>query len=144
VKLAWKLLTIFFLGLTELWAAAPAGLLMRLNPLLVCGVAALGQATGGATVILLGERVKVFLQRRRQSEKLQKRPGLLYRVWQRYGVAGWGLMAPLLIGSPLGAAIGLLLNVPPRHLLIWLGVGSFFWSMFFSVLAVMGIHFLGR
>jgi hypothetical protein len=141
---AWKLLTIFALGVAELWAAAPAGVVMRLDPLLVCAVAALGAVAGGTVIILLGERVKAWLQQRRKREKLEERRGLLYRVWQRYGVIGWGLLAPLLIGSPLGAAFGLVLGAPPRRLLPWLAAGSILWSVVFSILTALGSHFLKR
>jgi len=144
VKLAWKLLTIFALGVAELWAAAPAGVVMRLNPVMVCLVAALGAVSGGTVVILLGERVKAWLERKRKREKLEERRGLLYRVWQRYGVIGWGLLAPLLVGSPLGAAFGLVLGAPPRRLLIWLSVGSLLWSAVFSAVSALGWHLLGH
>ena len=138
-----KLSTIFVLGVAELWAAAPAGALMRFDPLLVCTVAAMGAVTGGTVVILLGERVKAWLERRRQVEKLARKRGFLYRVWLRYGVIGWGLLAPLLVGSPLGAAFGLALGTPPRRLLIWLAAGSILWSAIFSVLSALGLQLLG-
>ena len=144
MQLAWKLLTIFVLGVAELWAAAPAGVVMRLQPLLVFAVAAAGAVTGGTMVILLGERVKAWLERKRKREKLEERRGLLYRVWQRYGVIGWGLLAPLLVGSPLGAAFGLTLGAPPRRLLLWLSVGSVLWSAVFSAVSVLGWHLLGH
>jgi hypothetical protein len=51
---ALKLLTLFALGVAELWAAAPAGVVMRLDPVLVCLVAAAGAVGGGTVVILLG------------------------------------------------------------------------------------------
>jgi membrane protein YqaA with SNARE-associated domain len=144
VKLIWKLLTVFALGVAELWAAAPAGVAMRLHPLLVCAVAAAGAVAGGTVVILLGERVKAWLERKQKREKLEKKHGLLYRVWLRYGVVGWGLLAPLLVGSPLGAAFGLALGAPPRRLLVWLGVGSVLWSAVFSAISALGWRLLGQ
>lgn len=141
-EMAWKLLTLFALGVAELWAAAPAGALMQLDPLLVCLVAAAGAISGGTVVILLGERVKAWLERRRKRETLEERRGLLFRIWLRYGVAGWGLLAPLLVGSPLGAALGLVLGAPPRRLLPWLAAGSVLWSVVFSVLAAVGKQLL--
>lgn len=143
MKLLWKLLTIFVLGVAELWAAAPAGALMGFHPLLVCAVAAAGAVSGGTVVVLLGERVKAWLQKRRRVEKMEKKGGLLYRVWLRYGVIGWGLLAPLLIGSPLGAAFGLALGAPVRRLLVWLAAGSVLWSIVFSILSVLGLKLLG-
>ncbi len=76
----WKRITLFALGMAELWAAAPAGAAMGLDPLL----------------------------------------------------------APLLVGSPLGAAFGLFLGAPPRRLLPWLAAGSVPWTMVFSLLAFLG------
>ncbi|TFG77322.1 MAG: small multi-drug export protein [Chrysiogenales bacterium] len=139
-----KLLTIFALGVAELWAAAPTGAVMGLDPVLVCIVAAFGAVSGGTVVLLLGERVKAWLERRRKREKLEERRGLLFRVWLRYGVIGWGLLAPLLVGSPLGAAFGLVLGAPPRRLLPWLAAGSLLWSVVFSILTALGVHALGR
>jgi len=139
----WKLLTLFVLGVAELWAAAPAGVAMRLAPFLVFAVAAAGAVSGGTAVILLGERVKAWLGRRQQGEKLEKQRGLLYRVWLKYGVVGWGLMAPLLVGSPLGAAFGLVLGAPTRRLLVWLAAGSVLWSAVFSALSALGWKLLG-
>ena len=136
--LALKLLTLFALGVAELWAAAPAGAVMGLDPLLVCAVSAAGAVSGGMVVILLGERVKSWLQKRRKRERLEERRGLLFRIWQRYGTIGWGLLAPLLVGSPLGAALGLVLGSPPRRLLPWLAAGSLLWSVVFSFLAALG------
>ncbi len=144
MNIAWKLLTIFALGVAELWAAAPGGALMRLDPWLVCVVAALGAVAGGTVVILLGERVKAWLARRRQGEKMENKQGLLFRVWLRYGVVGWGFLAPLLVGSPLGAALGLVLGAPPRRLLPWLAAGSVLWSVVFSVLTALGWRLLGH
>jgi membrane protein YqaA with SNARE-associated domain len=140
MTIMWKLLTIFALGVAELWAAAPSGALMRLDPVLVCLVAAAGAVSGGTAVILFGERVKAWLERRRKREKLAERRGLLYRVWQRYGIVGWGLLAPLLIGSPLGAALGLVLGAPPRRLLPWLAAGSVLWSIVFSTVFALGFR----
>jgi membrane protein YqaA with SNARE-associated domain len=139
-----KLLTIFALGVAELWAAAPAGAVMGLDPLLVCLVAAAGAVSGGTVVLLLGERVKGWLERKRKREKLEERRGLLFRVWLRYGVIGWGLLAPLLVGSPLGAAFGLVLGAPPRRLMPWLAAGSLLWSVVFSSLTYLGVRVLGR
>lgn len=136
--MAWKLLTLFALGVAELWAAAPAGAAMGFSPLPVFAVAAAGAVSGGVVVVLLGERVKAWLERKKEREKLEKRRGLLYRVWLRYGVIGWGLLAPLLVGSPLGAALGLALGAPPRRLLPWLCAGSVLWSAVFSLLAALG------
>lgn len=139
-----KLATIFALGVAELWAAAPAGAVMGLDPLLVWLVSAAGAVSGGTVVVLLGERVKAWLQKRKKREQLEEKRGLLFRIWQRYGVIGWGLLAPLLVGSPLGAAFGLVLGAPAKRLSIWLAVGSVLWSAVFSLVSALGWRLLGH
>ena len=144
LKVILKLVTLFALGVAELWAAAPMGIAMRLDPLLVFAVAAAGAVSGGAVVLLLGERIKAWLKRKKKGEMLEERRGWLYRVWLRYGVIGWGLLTPLLIGSPLGAAFGLVLGAPVRRLLIWLAIGSVLWSAVFSLVSALGWRLLGQ
>ena len=100
-----KLLTIFALGVAELWAAAPAGMVMRLHPLLVFAVAAAGAVSGGVVVILLGERVQAWLERKQKREKLEERRGLLYRLWLRYGVKDMNLLFPRRHKFPLRPTI---------------------------------------
>jgi hypothetical protein len=133
-----KLLILFVLGVAELWAAAPAGVAMGLPPALTCAVAALGAVCGGVVVILLGERVRRWILGRRREQNVEKKSGLAFRIWQRYGVIGWGLLAPLLVGSPLGAALGLALGAPARRLMAWLAAGSIIWSVVFSLVFHLG------
>ncbi len=137
-----KLLVVTGLGAVELWAAAPAGLAMRIHPVAVFTAAAAGGIASGIAVILLGERVREWIRRRRAGDDGGSRTGIVYRIWQRYGVIGWGLLAPLLTGSPLGAALGLALGAPARRLSFWISVGSVLWSAVFTLIAVLGMRAL--
>lgn len=137
-----KLTVVIGLGAVELWAAAPAGLAMHIHPIVIFVSAAAGAVMGGMVVVLLGERVRGWIRRRRGGDGEGKKTGMAYRIWQRYGVIGWGLLAPLLTGSPLGAALGLALGAPARRLLFWIGVGSVLWSAVFTLTAVLGMRAL--
>ena len=137
-----KFSVVIGLGVVELWAAAPAGLAMRIHPAAVFAAAAAGAITSGIAVILLGEGVREWIRRRRAAGAGGKQTGIAYRIWQRYGVIGWGLLAPLLTGSPLGAALGLALGAPARRLLFWIIVGSVLWSGVFTLIAVLGMRAL--
>lgn len=140
--MAIKLLILFVLGVAELWAAAPAGVAMGLHPVLTCAVAALGAICGGVVVTLLGERLRRRIIGKHREQKVKKKSGLVFRVWQKYGVPGWGLLAPLLVGSPLGAALGLALGAPARRLLTWMVLGSILWSVVFTLVSFFGWHLL--
>ncbi len=107
-----KLLTVFGLGAVELWAAIPTGLALQLHPVAAGLAAALGAVTGVALVVFMGERVRAWLLRRHSREGRECAHGRIHRIWERFGAVGLGLLAPLLVGAPLGAALGLALGAP--------------------------------
>jgi len=132
-------LIVFALGVAELWAAAPAGMVFKFNPLLVFLVASAGAVSGAVVILILGEKVRRWI-RNRYPPPEEKPDKLIFRIWKRWGVMGWGIFAPLLVGSPLGAAFGMLLGARVRHLMIWLSVGSILWSAVFSILTQFGVR----
>jgi membrane protein YqaA with SNARE-associated domain len=134
-----KLLTIFALGALELWAAIPAGLALKANPVLVGVVAAAGAMLGVLVVVLLGERVRQWLAVRQRRGSATGSHGLIRRIWDRYGVIGLGLLAPLLTGAPIGAALGLALGAPSGRLLFWMLTGIALWSTVLTLVGVLGI-----
>jgi hypothetical protein len=106
-----KLLTVLGLGALELWAAIPAGLALKLSAVATGVAAAVGAILGALVVLFVGGRVRSWLTRH-HSGKDEKRPhGRIYKIWQRHGVIGLGLLAPLLTGAPLGVVLGLTLGV---------------------------------
>lgn len=139
MELAIKLLTILSLGAIELWAAIPAGLALQLHPVAVGITAAIGAMLGALVVVLLGERVRTWLMQRHGGKEEKGRHGLIYRIWDHYGVIGLGLLAPLLIGAPLGAVLGLTLGVPAGRLLFWVSLGIVLWSTGLTLAGALGL-----
>lgn len=134
-----KLLTVFALGAVELWAAIPAGLALHVSPVLVGVVAAAGAMLGVLVVVVLGERIRDWVVRRHGDSSGTGPHGLIRRIWDRYGVIGLGLFAPLLTGAPVGAALGLALGVPAGRLLFWMSSGITLWSTVLTLVGVLGI-----
>jgi hypothetical protein len=60
-------------------------------------------------------------------------------MWRRYGVVGFGIIAPMTVGAQIGAMIGLALNVPGRRLLIWMSIGALLWSILLTVAVLLGV-----
>jgi hypothetical protein len=133
-----KLLSVFGAGMIGLWEGIPVGFVLRLPPLAVGTVSALGSAVATLLVFLLGERIQVWLLRRRGNDDPTKPPRFIDRVWQRYGVIGFALLAPCLIGAPLGVALGLFFRAPARPLLAWLISGIALWAVILTVAAAYG------
>ncbi|MCL5985426.1 MAG: small multi-drug export protein [Actinobacteria bacterium] len=135
-----KLLTVLGLGAIELWTAIPVGLALKLNPVVVGTTAAIGAVLGAIIVVLLGERVRVWLVRRHSGKDKKERHRLIHRIWRRYGVIGLGLLAPLLTGAPLGVALGFILGAPAGRLLFWTSIGIVFWSVGLTLAGVLGLE----
>ena len=119
-ELAIKLLTVFGLGIVELWAAIPAGLALGLHPLATGIMAATGAILGTLITLRLGERIRTWLIQRHGRNSKNRQHGRINRIWSRYGVVGLGLLAPLLVGAPVGTALGITFGAPGRRLLFWM------------------------
>lgn len=133
-----KLLIVFGLGAVELWAAIPAGLALRLHPLVTGITAATGAIAGVLFVLMLGKPIRAWLVSRHsgEGERQHKR---IYRIWAKYGAIGLGLSAPLLVGAPLGTALGLTLGMPSDRLLLWMGLGIILWSTGLTLAGIIGL-----
>lgn len=138
-----KLLSVFALAAIELWAAIPAGLALRLHPVVVGVTSAAGAISGTLAVALLGARLRSWLLRRHAGKDSPGRPGLIQRVWRRYGVAGLGLLAPVSTGAPLGVALGLALGAPVGRLALWSTLGIVLWSAILTAAAALGLAGIG-
>ena len=97
----------------ELWAAVPAGFALGLPAPLVGAATFAGALLGITVVVLAGDRLRAWLVDR-FGHGGAREGGRLRRVWDRYGVIGWGLLAPLLLGAAL--AMGVLASSP------WIGL----------------------
>ena len=137
MELVWKAGSVFTLGILELWAAIPAGFALDLPPLLTGLASGAGSVLGALLVILLGDRLRIWILRKRGKE--QSRETKMQRIWNRYGVAGLGLLSPLLTGAPLGAALGIAFGASPRMLLAWMSLGIAVWSVILTTLAALGV-----
>ena len=132
-----QFLSVVAIGLVELWAAVPAGIAMGLSAPLVWAATVCGALLGIAIVVVAGDRLRMWLVAR-FGHGGAREGGRLRRVWDRYGVIGWGLLAPLLLGAPLAAAIGVALGAERGRLVVWLGVGAVMWTTVLTFAVVLG------
>ena len=139
MELVVKLVAVLGLGAFELWAAVPAGLALQLHPVATGVTAAAGAILGALAIVLPGERVRAWLLSRHGGQGRQGRAGRIQRVWQRYGVVGLGLLAPILTGVPLGVALGLALGAPSGRLLFWSSLGAVLWSAGLTLVGALGL-----
>lgn len=131
-----KFATVVGLGIIELWAAIPAGLAIGLHPILTGLASALGSIV--ALVVFLGDQIRNWIISRRKR-KIKEENSSIYRVWNKYGVIGLGLLSPLITGAPLGAAIGISLGAPPSRLILWMVIGIVAWTIVLTMISTLGI-----
>lgn len=132
-----KFITTLGLGILELWAAIPAGLAMGLHPVLTGFASGAGAIAGAALVILPGARLREWILLKKAGPGKEK--GRIYRIWDKYGIVGLGLLSPLLTGAPLGAAVGISLGASPGRLFCWMSVGIFLWTVLLTALGALGV-----
>lgn len=131
-----KFITVTGLGILELWAAIPAGTALKLHPLLNGIASALGAIIGAVLVIFFGDRLRMWLLKKK--EKSEKSKGRIYKIWEKYGVIGLGMLSPLITGAPLGAAIGISLGASPRRLMFWMSLGIVVWTILLTTISTLG------
>ena len=131
-----KFITVASLGILELWVAIPAGTALKLHPLLNGTASALGSIIAAVLIIFFGDRLRAWLLRKK--EKDEKKKGRIYKVWEKYGVNGLGMLSPLITGAPLGAAVGIALGAPPRRLMIWMSIGIVIWAILLTTISTLG------
>lgn len=131
---------IFGLAFFYFWSAIPAGLALGLSPGVIITVTTLSYVAGVAIVLLPGERIRAWVMRRwgRKSADEQSN-GRMQRIWEKYGIVGLGLLAPMTLGAQLGAILGITLNADPRRLFLWLSLGGLVWSVALTVLVSLGV-----
>ncbi|MDD4170293.1 MAG: small multi-drug export protein, partial [Desulfotomaculaceae bacterium] len=98
MELIIKILTVIGLGIIELWVAIPTGFALKLHPLITGLASGLGSILGALLVIIAGDSLCNWLLKKKTG--VRKDRGSMYKVWNRYGVIGLGMLSPLITGAP--------------------------------------------
>ena len=137
MELLIRILTVLGLGAVELWLAIPAGLALQLGPFATVATAAVGAALGVIIILILGHHIRNWLLNRGLIR--DRKNGRIYYIWDRCGVAGLGLLSPLLVGAPFGTAIGIALGAPAVRLFFWMSLGIIIYSIALMYVAELGL-----
>jgi uncharacterized membrane protein len=133
------LMSVFGIAFFYFWASIPAGIAQGLSPVLVVLVAALSYTCGVGIVIIAGQPVRDWILKRFGGKSPANPNSSIRRVWDRYGLIGLALLAPVTTGSQIGAIIGLSFNAPPRRLFVMMSLGGLLWGIIVAVLVSLGV-----
>lgn len=136
------LLTAFGLGFVYFISAIPVSVLAGAPLCLASIVAWVGYCSGGAIILLLGTPLRTWLTKKYKISFVPNEEKLFWRVWNRYGLIGLGLIAPVTIGPQASALILLALGVPPAKIFFWLSLGAIPFALGMALIVKLGTHFL--
>lgn len=141
-----KILSIFGLSWFSFWPAIPAGLALGLHPLAVILITSTSYMSGVLVVILPAKSIREWVMRRwgNNLNVSDENNSIFMRMWRKYGVIGFGLIAPMTTGSQLGGIIGTALDIPRKQLILWMFVGVLGWAILLTGLAVAGIGLVSQ
>jgi len=118
-----KILTVAGLASFEIYAAIPAGFAFGLSPLTIFLATISGGLAGVFVTAFLGDKLRQLFAKRRGVKEPKPKKGIGYRIWDKYGIIGLGVLGTMTIGGPASIAIGLGFNASMKRLLTWCCVG---------------------
>jgi hypothetical protein len=129
----------FGLGFLYFLAAIPAGAAAG-TPVWAAAVAAwLGYSAGGAVVLAAGAPLRDWLVRKLKIPVERDPKKLIWRVWDKWGLAGLGFLAPVTIGPQIGGILALAVDGRPLRIFIAFSAGVIPWCVLFALLVSFGV-----
>jgi hypothetical protein len=130
--------TAFGLGFLYFIAAVPAGAAAG-APAWLAGLAAgLGYIAGAGVVLIAGAPLRAWLVRKLRIPVERDRSKLIWRMWERGGLIGLCLVAPVTVGPQATAVIALAAGEKPRRIVASVAIGILPWCVLFAVLTAFG------
>lgn len=125
MDLVFRLASTAAAGAVDLWLGVVSGLALGLSYPLLWAATVAGNLVAVALAFLAGDRLQRWVFRRRWFQARRKR---VERVWNRYGIIGTSVQAPLLTGTPLAVLVALSLGAPAGKLMLWMVASVMVWS----------------
>lgn len=126
--------SVFVLGVVYFLAAIPTGVVaFKLHPVNAAICAWAGYTAIGTAMLLLGAPTRDWLNAKLKISSSPDPKKLFWRVWQRWGMPGLGLLAPVTIGPYFAALVALMLKERAGRIFFWVAAGCIPWCIVFAV-----------
>jgi membrane protein YqaA with SNARE-associated domain len=134
-----KILTVAALASFEIYAAIPAGFAFGLSAWLIFVASVTGGLAGVFIAAFLGDRIRRFFSKNKSPKEVKPPTGLVYRIWNKYGIIGLGFLGTITVGAPVSLAVGIGFKAPLHKLITWCCIGVITRCVSFTLIGYYGI-----
>ena len=161
----WTYLVLFLLAAApwlEVFVVIPVGLALGLNPITVAITGFIGNWIPILLIALFFRKLSIWRERRKERQRLknttsynvstedngtqlgqqEKKHRRARKVWEKYGVPGLCLLAPILVGTDIAMILALAFGSPRRPVTIWMTISLIAWTLVLTFGTLQGITFL--
>lgn len=138
-SLVLEFMTVAALASFEIYAAIPAGFAFGLSAWLVFLASVAGGLAGVFIAAFLGHRIRRLFRKQKPVEAKPK-TGLIYRIWDKYGIIGLGFLGTVTVGAPASLAVGIGFKAPLRKLITWCCIGVITRCVLFTLVGYYGFQ----
>lgn len=137
-----QIITIMALGAVFFWGGFPAALAFKFHLITAGLITAAGAEAAVLLAFIMGKPFQSMIMRKFPVWMEKTRNGKAGMIFQKYGMPGLGLIAPVVPGAPQAVLIGLALNARPGIILLWVTAGIIFWTCIVTIGLGCGIEFV--
>lgn len=130
--------SVFGLGILYFIAAIPAGAALGMNPWSAAVAAWAGYVAVTAVVLMAGTPVRNWICKKFRLSSVPDSRKLFWRVWDRFGLGGLSVLAPVLCGPYIAAILAVSLGSNPTRVFVWISAGVLPWCVLFAALSQWG------
>lgn len=134
------LFTIFLLGFLEISLPLPIVIVMDGPMEPAFAVIGISGSVGSLFFIYLSQPIRRWVVRRWGMDSVVFTRTERFMV--KYGAAGVGLLAPMILGHAATAVGAVVLGAPTRKLAFWMIAGVWLWTVFYYAVIVAGAAWL--
>ncbi len=134
----------FGLGFFYFVGAVPGGVAAGLPVVVATFVAWIGYASGAAVMLLLPEPAREWIARKLRLPRERNPKKLFWKAWDRFGLPGMGLLAPVTIGPQAACLLALALGEKPIRVFAALALGVLPWCAGFALVVELGLMAVGE
>ncbi len=164
----WTYFVLFLLAAApwlEVFLVIPLGVGIGLNPLAVLITGFIGNWIPIILIVLFFRQLSAWRERRRERKRVKemadrevnatsfgeiesveehqgKKQQRARKLWERYGIPGFSLLAPIVVGTDIAVILALVFGSPRRPLFIWMTISLILWSIVLTILTIQGIQFI--